>query len=170
MDNKIEQTLRVNHAGEYGAVRIYAGQLAVLKDNKAIQEMANHEADHLEKFNQLLIENYVRPTVFQPLWHVAAYVLGWTTAKMGEKAAHACTIAIESVIDDHYRQQLIELKDHSQENHQKIKDTIDQCHQEELLHKKVAIEQGGEEALGFNFLSSVIKVFSKTAIWLSSRF
>ncbi|RZI47111.1 demethoxyubiquinone hydroxylase family protein [Candidatus Finniella inopinata] len=168
MQNKtLERILRVDHAGEYGAVRIYAGQLAVLKNNPHIQHMARQEADHLKKFNQLLVEHKVRPTVFQPVWHVAAYALGAVTALMGEKAAHACTIAVETVIDDHYQNQLDQLQ--GREDCQDIQQVIHHCHQEELEHRQMAIEQGGEGAAGFQTLTTAVKAISKAAIWLSSR-
>ena len=166
-DKALERILRVDHAGEYGAVRIYAGQLAVLKNNPHIQQMAEHEAEHLKKFNQLLIEHKVRPTVLQPVWHIAAYALGAVTAFMGEKAAHACTIAVETVIDDHYQHQLQQLAD--SENCVQVKQVIYDCHQEELLHRQTAIEQGGEQAVGYKPLTAAVKAISKAAIWLSSR-
>lgn len=163
----IKRILRVNQAGEYGATRIYAGQLAVLKNNESLKEMATQEAEHLKLFNQLLIERKIRPTLFQPVWHVGAYALGMVTAMMGEKVAHACTIAVETVIDNHYQQQLQELE--CEIDHQDIKEIIYRCHQDELHHQQTAIEQGGEQAPAFPIINSVIQTISKTAIWLSSR-
>lgn len=160
--------IRVNHAGEYGATRIYAGQLAVLKHTKSgpmLQEMADQEAEHLEKFNQLIVERQVRPTFLQPLWHVGGYALGAVTALLGEKAAHACTIAVEEVIEEHYQEQLDQL----QGSDDPLKEVIERFRQDEIAHKEYARQAGGEEAPGYPLLSSVIKTVSKTAIWLSTR-
>ncbi len=164
----LERILRVDQAGEYGAVRIYAGQLAVLGCHKTIQEMADHEADHLRKFNQLLIEHKVRPTFFQPLWSIAAYGLGVISALGGEKMAHACTIAVETVIDDHYLEQQHQLDNEPQ--HAQIAQIVHECHQDELLHRQTAIEHGGQEAPYFQAVHTVVTAISKAAIWLSSRF
>jgi ubiquinone biosynthesis monooxygenase Coq7 len=166
-DKDLKRILRVNQAGEYGATRIYAGQLAVLKNNEPLKEMANQEADHLKIFNQLLIKHKVQPTIFQPVWHVGAYALGMITALMGEKAAHACTIAVETVIDEHYRQQLQELEQEA--DHQEVRGVIYHCHQDELHHQQTAIEQGGEQAPAFAVINTVVQSISKAAIWLSSR-
>ncbi|MBY0463143.1 MAG: demethoxyubiquinone hydroxylase family protein [Alphaproteobacteria bacterium] len=163
----IHRIIRVNQAGEYGATRIYKGQLAVLKDDETIKKMADQEAEHLKKFNQLLIENKVRPTLFQPIWHIGGYALGVVTALLGEKTAHACTIAVETVIDEHYQNQLHELELSGE--HEDLKNLIRQCHEEELEHKAFAIDEGGENALGFPVLNSAIQAISKAAIWLSSR-
>ena len=163
----LERILRVNHAGEYGAVRIYAGQLTVLKDNPHIQHMADQEADHLKKFNQLLIEYKIRPSILQPVWYVGAYALGAVTALMGEKTAHACTIAVETVIDDHYQKQLDQLGDEN--NFHEIKKIIHDCHQDELSHRQTAIDQGGEKIPSYRLLTDVVKTISRVAIWLSSR-
>ena len=159
--------IRVNQAGEYGATRIYQGQLAVLKTDKNIQKMADQEAEHLKKFNQLLIERKVRPTLLQPIWHIGGYALGVVTALLGEKTAHACTIAVETVIDEHYQNQLQELETSSE--HNDLKSIIRQCHEEELEHKAFAIDEGGAEAPGFPILNDTIQAISKAAIWLSSR-
>lgn len=163
----LKRILRVNQAGEYGATRIYAGQLAVLKNNTSLKEMAKQEAEHLKIFNQLLIKHKVRPTLMQPVWHVGAYALGLVTALMREKAAHACTIAVETVIDEHYKQQLQEIGQLS--DFQEIKAVIYRCHQEELEHQQIAIDQGGEQAPAFKAMNTVIQAVSKMAIWVSSR-
>ena len=110
----IAAMIRVDHAGEYGAVRIYAGQLAVLgaaktKAADAIRHMAEQEREHLKRFDALIIERRVRPTVLQPVWQVAGFALGAATALMGEKAAMACTEAVEEVIDRHYAEQIEKL-------------------------------------------------------------
>lgn len=170
--DEIARMIRVNQAGEYGANRIYAGQLAVLKGTPAEQpltEMACQEADHLQKFNRLIIENQVRPTLLQPLWYVGGYALGMATALFGEKAAHACTIAVEEVIDDHYQSQLNRLAENPTPHTAPLADLIEHCRQDEVAHKETAIHLGGREAPAYDVLSSAVKAISRTAIWLSSR-
>ena len=107
--------IRVDHAGEYGAARIYEGQLAVLRPRRArapaIRHMAEQEQRHLAAFDRLVVERRVRPTVLSPLWHVAGFALGAATALIGERAAMACTVAVEEVIDEHYRDQIERLGD-----------------------------------------------------------
>jgi ubiquinone biosynthesis monooxygenase Coq7 len=165
----IDSMIRVNQAGEYGATRIYAGQLYVLGKTEAgptLQEMARQEDHHLAVFNQMAVERDVRPTLLQPLWYVGGYALGFLTALMGEKAAHACTIAVEEVIEDHYTEQLKSLEG-SHENF--LISAIEQFRQDEIDHKNHAIAAGGYEAPAYPLLSSTIKAISKAAIWLSSR-
>ena len=167
----IQSMIRVNQAGEYGASRIYAGQLSVLKGTpveETLMEMADQEAEHLQKFNRLIIENQIRPTILQPIWHVGGYALGMVTALMGEKAAHACTIAVEEVIDEHYQGQLEQLKN-TPESDSDLAELIEQCRQDELAHKETAIDLGGHDAPGYELLTTAIKTISRTAIWLSSR-
>ncbi|MCX7338604.1 MAG: demethoxyubiquinone hydroxylase family protein [Alphaproteobacteria bacterium] len=163
----IDRMLRVNQAGEYGATRIYAGQLAVFGRDPKITHMAEQEQHHLRLFNQLLIEHKVRPTLLQPIWHIGGFALGMTTALLGKKAAHACTIAVETVIDRHYGKQLDQLKDYDHAT--EIKTIISQCQQEELEHKDMAIQQGGEDTPLYPYLNVAIQTISKAAIWLSSR-
>ncbi len=107
--NILDEIIRVDHAGEYGATRIYHGQIAIFGKNskigKTIQHMADQEQEHIEKFNELLVEKRVRPTALLPLWNVAGFALGAGTALMGEKAAMACTVAVEKVIGEHYKEQ-----------------------------------------------------------------
>ena len=112
-EEMIKRMVRVNHAGEYGAVRIYEGQLAVLgktSNAKIIRDMLTQERKHLEKFNELIISRRVRPTAMMPVWHIAGFALGAASALLGEKAAHACTVAVEEVIDKHYENQIQNLK------------------------------------------------------------
>jgi 3-demethoxyubiquinol 3-hydroxylase len=171
LSDEIRSMIRVNQAGEYGAGRIYAGQLSILKGTPAentLVEMAEQEAAHLKKFNRLVIENKIRPTLLQPLWHVGGYALGMVTAMLGEKAAHACTIAVEEVIDEHYQNQLETL----QQTHQgqgELAEIIEECRQDEIAHKETAIDLGGREAPAYELLTSTIKTISRTAIWLSKR-
>ena len=164
----IEAMIRVDQAGEYGAKRIYEGQLAVLgKSDKAelLTHMAEQEAEHLAEFDRLTVERRVRPTALTPIWHMAGYALGYVTARMGEKAAMACTVAVEETIDKHYQEQIDALPDDERE----LKDTIERFRQEELEHRDIGLEHGAENAAGYPILSGAIKRGSKLAIWLSER-
>lgn len=173
----IDRMIRVNQAGEYGAARIYAGQLAILKGRPVegtLREMAAQEGQHLDEFNRLIIENQVRPTLLQPLWHVGGYALGIVTALMGEKAAHACTIAVEEVIDEHYQSQLRCLETRNSDSPAPpittpLAELIDRCRQDEIAHKETAIHLGGRDAPAYELLTTTIKAISRAAIWLSSR-
>lgn len=161
--------IRVDHAGEYGAVRIYEGQMAVLGKSPVgvtLRQMADQEREHLEAFDRLVIDRRVRPTALTPLWHVAGFALGAGTALMGEKAAHACTVAIEEVIDGHYANQADQLGDDESE----LRDTIDRFRADEIAHRDEALEHGALEAPGYEVLTSAIKAGSRLAIWLSERF
>ena len=167
-DAEIERMIRVDHAGEYGAVRIYDGQLAVMRRGRArdeIRRMAEHEVRHLATFNELVRTRHVRPTLLQPLWHMAGYALGAATALLGEEAAMACTVAIEEVIDEHYRGQAERLGDAEPA----LKQTILAFRDEELTHRQRAIEHGAMETLGYDLVSGAIKAGSRLAIWLSTR-
>ena len=157
--------IRVDHAGEYGAKRIYAGQLAVLGNHPSIRRMAEQEQKHLDAFEKLMDENRVRPTALTPLWHVAGFALGAATALLGEKAAMACTEAVESVIDEHYRAQAEALEP----GDAALKATIEQFRAEEIEHKETAIAEGAHEAPAYPVLTGAIKQASRLAIWLSER-
>ena len=161
--------LRVNQAGEYGATRIYAGQLAVLrKDSPAahqIARMAQQEERHLERFNAMLATRRVRPTLLQPVWDVAGFALGAATALMGEKAAMACTDAVETEIDRHYGEQLDAIGDDDPELAAEIAD----FRAEELEHQATARAHGAADAPGFPVLSAVIRAGCRVAIQLSKR-
>jgi ubiquinone biosynthesis monooxygenase Coq7 len=160
--------IRVDHAGEYGAKRIYAGQLAVLKNSPSrglIEHMAEQEDRHLKAFETLMRERKVRPTALMPLWHVAGFALGAATALMGEKAAFACTVAVESVISDHYAAQQKRLG----ENEWQLALTIETFRQEESEHHDTSLAQGAEEAPLYPVLSAAVKGASRLAIWLSTR-
>jgi ubiquinone biosynthesis monooxygenase Coq7 len=161
--------IRVDHAGEYGAVRIYRGQLAVLgKGPKGdlIRHMTEQEVVHKETFDRLVEERQVRPTALQPLWHVAGWALGAGTALIGERAAMACTVAVETVIDQHYAAQAEELGP----DQAPLKQTIEQFRAEELEHRDIGLANEAELAAGYPVLSNLIKVGAKAAIWLSERF
>src|SRR5947207_14492693 len=155
--------IRVDHAGEYGAVRIYEGQLAVMRHGRArdeIRRMAEQEARHLATFNELVRTRQVRPTLLQPLWHMAGYALGVATALLGEEAAMACTVAVEEVIDEHYRGQAERLGDADPA----LAATIEQFRADELQHRQTAIEHGATDAIGYELISAVVKTGSRLAI------
>lgn len=161
--------LRVNQAGEYGATRIYAGQLAVLGRNSPaahqIARMATQEQRHLDRFNLLMAERRVRPTALQPLWGLAGFALGAATALISEKAAMACTDAVETEIDRHYSEQLAELGDEEPE----LAADIAHFQAEELEHRATAREHGAQEAIAYPMLSATIRGFCRVAIELSKR-
>ena len=161
--------LRVNQAGEYGAARIYAGQLAVLGRGSSaahqIARMASQEQRHLDRFNALLSERGVRPTALQPLWSVAGFALGAATALISEKAAMACTDAVETEIDRHYSEQLSELGETDPE----LAADIAEFQAEELEHRATAREHGSQEAVGYPLLSAAIRAGCRVAIELSKR-
>lgn len=161
--------LRVNQAGEYGATRIYAGQLAVLGRGSAaahqVARMAAQEQRHLERFNKLMAERRVRPTALQPIWSVAGFALGAATALLSEKAAMACTDAVETEIDKHYSEQLQQLGETDPE----LAADIAEFQAEELEHRETAREHGAQEAVGYPLLSAVIRAGCRVAIELSKR-
>jgi len=165
---KIARIIRVDHAGEYGAKRIYAGQMAVLGNKpvgEVIRHMAEQEDRHLAAFNELVAERQIRPTALLPLWHVAGFALGAATALMGEKAAMACTVAVEEVIDRHYEAQEKLLG----ENEEDLRKKIAKFRAEENEHKKTGLEHGAEDAPGYELLKAGIKSATSLAIWLSER-
>lgn len=161
--------LRVDQAGEYGATRIYAGQLAVLRRNgpeaKLVARMAAQEQRHLDRFNHLMAERRVRPTALQPLWNVAGFALGAATALMSEKAALACTDAVETEIDRHYSQQLDELGDDDRELAADIAD----FQADEREHRDTARDAGAANAIGYPLLTAAIRAGCRVAIELSKR-
>ena len=161
--------LRVDQAGEYGATRIYAGQLAVLRRNspeaKLISRMAAQEERHLKRFNQLIGERRVRPTALQPLWNRAGFALGAVTALMSEQAALACTDAVETEIDRHYRGQLEALGEDDPE----LAADIEEFRAEELEHRAIARSAGATNALGYPLLTAAIRAGCRVAIALSKR-
>ena len=164
----VERIVRVNHAGEYGAVRIYEGQMAVLGTTKAgpvIERMLVQEKYHLSTFNDLMAERRVRPTALLPLWHAAGFALGAATALMGKKVAMACTVAVEEVIDEHYGGQIEQLGDDEPE----LKRAFEGFRADELEHRATGLEHGAREAPAFNALTSLVKAGSRLAIWLSER-
>ncbi len=161
--------LRVDQAGEYGATRIYAGQLAVIRRNapesKLIARMATQEQRHLSRFNELMAERRVRPTALQPLWNVAGFALGAATALISEKAALACTDAIETEIDKHYASQLQQLGEDDPELARDIAD----FRADEIEHRETARKAGAAQALGYPLLTAAIRAGCRVAIGLSKR-
>lgn len=165
----LARVLRVDHAGEYGARRIYEGQLAVLGRSACaptLRHMHEQELAHLRTFEDLMVKHRVRPTLLQPIWHVAGFALGAATAFLGEKAAMACTVAVEEVIDEHYAGQHARLADDQAD----LKHTIETFRKEELEHRDIGLEHGAEEAPAYELLSGAVKAGSRLAIWLSERF
>ncbi len=165
----VPSMLRVNQAGEYGATRIYAGQLAVLGTRhpaaRAIARMAVQEDRHLAHFDRMLAERRVRPTLLQPMWNVAGHALGVVTALIGPEAAMACTAAVETEIDKHYADQLRQLGNDEPE----LSATIAEFQAEELEHRDTALAAGAENALAYPLLSAVIRTGCRAAIALSKR-
>jgi ubiquinone biosynthesis monooxygenase Coq7 len=165
----IDAMIRVDQAGEYGATRIYAGQLAVLGDShpaaRIIARMALQEKRHLDHFDQLMTDRGVRPTVLHPLWTVAGHALGAVTALMGPNAAMACTAAVETEIDKHYSDQLRQLGNDDPD----LSATITEFQLEELEHRDTAIASGAENSFGYPLLSAVIRAGCRAAISLSKR-
>lgn len=165
----IKSMIRVDQAGEYGATRIYAGQLAVMGDRSpmsaAIQGMALQEAEHRAYFDALIAERGVRPTIIQPIWDVAGFALGAATAAIGPEAAMACTAAVETEIDKHYEDQLAELGDDDPE----LGAAIRKFQAEELEHKEAALAHGAERAPAYPLLSAAIRAGCRIAIEVSKR-
>lgn len=165
---RIARMIRVDHAGEYGAKRIYEGQLAVLgrgPKGPVIEHMAEQEREHLDTFDRLVTERGVRPTLLHPLWHVGAFAMGAATALLGDRAAMACTVAVEEVIDDHYARQAEALGEEEPE----LKAVIERFRAEEQEHRDIGLEHEAEQAPGYRLLSGAVKAATRTAIWLSER-
>ena len=161
--------LRVDQAGEFGATRIYAGQLAVLRRSspasKLIARMDGQEQRHLQRFNALMAQRRVRPTALQPVWNVAGFALGAVTALISEKAALACTDAVETEIDRHYADQLTDLAEDDPE----LAATVAEFQAEELEHRDSAREAGAAEAVGYPLLTAAIRAGCRVAIAISKR-
>lgn len=171
-DRRLAAMVRVDHAGEFGAVQIYRGQHAVFsraagKEQTAslIAEMEEGERHHLETFDRLIAERRVRPTLMAPVWRVAGFGLGVATALLGERAAHACTEAVEEVIEDHYARQAQEIGPTDPE----LSGLVKQFREEELQHRDTAIANGARDAPGYSLLSGAIKLGCRAAIYISER-
>ena len=164
----IERIVRVDHAGEYGAKRIYAGQLSVLAKSEhgpVIAHMAEQEEKHLKYFADAIGDRGVRPTALLPLWHAAGFALGAASALMGPRAAMACTVAVEEAIDEHYQAQLDSLGIEEPA----LASAIAEFRAEELEHRDIGLAREAELAPGYEVISHLIKRGSKLAIWLSER-
>ena len=164
---RLDEILRVDHAGELAAVHIYRGQQAVFAQAPGLEaardevaEMGVQEQGHLAAFDAILIERGVRPSLLSPVWRIAGFALGAATALMGEKAAHACTEAVESVIEQHYAEQIEELATREPE----LARTLSGYRDDELAHRDRAVEQGAREAPGYGLLSAVIRAGCRVAI------
>ena len=167
-DSETARMIRVDHAGEYGATRIYAGQLAVLgKGNKGdvLRQMENQERAHLAAFDDLITTRRVRPTALLPLWHIAGFALGAATAALGTRAAMACTVAVEEAIDEHYTAQLAALEDREPD----LSRTIARFRAEELEHRDIGLENEAERAPGYRLMTATIKAGCRMAIRISER-
>jgi 3-demethoxyubiquinol 3-hydroxylase len=165
----VEAMIRVDHAGEFGALCIYEGQLAVLGkegDNaRAILRMADQERGHFATFDRIVKERAVRPTALEPVWRIAGFALGAVTAALGEKAAMACTVAVEEVIDEHYSRQIERLGQSDPE----LKSTIAKFRRDECEHKDEALKRGAQEAPFYPLLSDAIRMSCRVAIALSEK-
>jgi ubiquinone biosynthesis monooxygenase Coq7 len=165
---EVARMLRVDHAGEYGAARIYAGQLAVLRrSDKApvLREMQAQEKEHLDRLAELIVRRRVRPTAMLPLWHLAGFALGAATAALGERAAMACTVAVEDAIEVHYAEQIAALDDTEHE----LRDTLEKFRGDELAHRDTGLQHGAEQAPGYRLLSAAIRRGCRMAIRISER-
>jgi ubiquinone biosynthesis monooxygenase Coq7 len=169
---RLAEILRVDHAGELAAVAIYRGQRAVLEQargqerlTRQLAEMEAHEAVHLARFDALLTERGVRPTAMVPLWRLAGFVLGAGTALLGDKAAHACTEAVETVIEEHYAGQVAELEGRDPA----LAAELAGFREEELAHRDLAREEGAAQAPAYGLLTAVIRAGCKAAIKISEK-
>lgn len=164
----VERFIRVDHAGEFGATRIYAGQLAVLgrgRHGDTLRHMLEQEQVHRKTFEDLIRKRRARPTALLPVWNVAGFALGVATALLGERAAMACTVAVEEAIDEHYSAQAAALG----ESEPELKETIEKFRAEELEHRDIGLANEAELTPGYRVLYGAIKQGCKAAIWASER-
>ena len=168
----LEEIIRVDHAGERGAIKIYEGQLLALKTFKQnaslkrkIEEMKEHEKEHYEFFDQEIKKRNIKPTKLLPLWDIMGVTLGFGTAMLGEKAAMLCTASVEEVIDGHYKDQTYKLGDDEKE----LKEKIKKFRQDELDHKDIAYEEGASKKGFYSIMDKIIKTGSKIAIRISEK-
>lgn len=165
---RLDEIIRVNHAGEYGAQQIYKGQMAILGKTEIgplLAHMAEQEQAHLQFFEKELIQRRIRPTLLEPLWKVAGFALGVGTALMGKQAAMACTEAVEEVIIEHYQAQLDVLSD----DEMALKAAIEQFKNEEDEHRQIGVDHDAHQSPAYSLLTQVIKTASRTAIKLSEK-
>ena len=175
MKNKIEEIIRVDHAGERGAIKIYDGQLLALQLlksdpdlEKKVSEMKEHEKEHLKYFEEQLADRKIRPTLMLPLWDFLGTALGFGTAMLGKKAAMLCTASVEEVIDKHYLDQI----DYLSKNEKKEKELLSKVkkfRQDELDHRDIAYEEGANKDGPYGILDAIIKIGSKAAIEISKK-
>ncbi len=168
----LEEIIRVDHAGERGAIKIYEGQLLALKTfkqdeylKKQIEEMKEHEFEHYNYFNNEIQKRNIKPTKFLPLWDLMGITLGFGTAMLGKKAAMLCTASVEEVIDEHYKSQTFKLKDDEKD----LKNKIVKFREDELSHKDIAYEEGATKKGLYGLLDKVIKTSSRIAISISEK-
>ncbi len=167
-EERLARIVRVDHAGEYGAKRIYEGQIAVMgkgRHGRTLRHMADQELEHLRYFEKELTARRVRPTALQPVWHVTGFLLGAGTAVLGERAAMACTVAVEEVIEGHYEDQLKHLGPEEAE----LKEAILTFQAEEVEHRDIGLVNGAEQAPAYPVLSAAIKAGTRAVIWLAER-
>ena len=170
--NKVKEFIRVDHAGERGAIKIYEGQLLALntlvKDDdlkKKIEEMKIHEKEHCDYFESEIKKRNIEPTKFLPLWDILGVGLGFSSAILGKKAAMLCTASVEEVIDEHYLNQIRKLED----DEKKLKDKIIKFREDELHHKDIAYEEGATKKGMYSILDKIIKTGSKIVINISEK-
>ena len=169
--DELHRMIRVDQAGEFGATRIYEGQLAVMGDrgphSAEIRHMAEQEKGHRARFDAMLAERGVRPTALHPFWSVAGYALGAGTALLGPEAAMACTAAVEEEIDKHYSDQLDRLEETDADP--ELAGIIEQFREEEREHRDAALAAGAEKAPAYPLLSGAIRLGCRIAIKVSER-
>ena len=168
----LEEIIRVDHAGERGAIKIYEGQLLALKTfkqdedlKKQIEEMKEHEKEHYEFFDKEIKKRNIKPTKLLPLWDLLGVTLGFGTAMLGKKAAMLCTASVEEVIDSHYKNQTYKLE----KDEEKLKEKINKFREDELSHKDIAYEGGASKDGLYGLLDKVIKTSSRIAIKISKK-
>ena len=169
---ELEEIIRVDHAGERGAIKIYEGQLLALKTfinddelKKKIEEMKEHEKEHFEYFDKEIQKRNIKPTKLLPLWDLMGITLGFGTAMLGKKAAMLCTASVEEVIDGHYKDQTYKL----QEDEKELKEKIKKFREDELNHKNIAYDNGASKEGFYFLLDRIIKAGSKIAINISEK-
>ena len=170
--NKIEEFIRVDHAGERGAIKIYEGQLLALKTIKQdvdlkdkIEDMKQHEKEHLEFFEKEIYKRNIKPTYFLPLWDVMGVALGFGSTLLGRKAAMLCTASVEEVIEDHYQNQITKLGD----DEKVLREKIEKFKKDEVDHKNIAYNEGASNDGIYSIMDKVIKTGSKLAIKISEK-
>ena len=170
--NKVEEFIRVDHAGERGAIKIYEGQLLALNTiikndelKKKIEEMKVHEKEHCDYFEKEIKKRNIKPTKFLPLWDLLGVGLGFGSAIIGKKATMLCTASVEEVIDQHYQNQINQLKNDEKE----LKNKIVKFRNDELQHKDIAYEEGATKKGFYSIMDKIIKTGSKIAIGISEK-